>query len=245
MLHYGLIGCPLQHSLSPMLYSSFFKIDGIEAEYSLFSMEFLQDMHLFASEHLLGGFNVTLPYKELIVQQLDEIDGDALSIGAVNCVKVYGNGKLKGYNTDAVAFRDTLQPLLQPWHGKALVLGTGGASSAVCYALKQLDIPYYRVSRTKRDNITIGYDEAVKLAMQDYNIIVNATPVGMSPRVGETPWCKPECFSSRYLVYDLVYNPSQSLLLSQAAERGAVVCNGMAMLQGQAKLSWKIWKTAL
>ena len=174
---------------------------------------------------------------------LDDIDAAARGIGAVNCV-VRQDGRLVGHNTDAPAFAETLAPLLQPWHREALVLGTGGAAKAVTYALRGMGIGCTMVSRCPDlHSGAVSYAQAFAMA-STHLIIVNATPVGMHPDVEGTPWPESSCIGPRHLCYDLVYNPSPTRFLCCAAERGAVVCGGLAMLHRQAELSWEIWRAA-
>ena len=175
------------------------------------------------------------------MEWMDELDETARGVGAVNCVDCR-EGKLKGYNTDAPAFAETLRPLLQPWHKAALVLGTGGAAKAVGFALKGLGIEYKFVSR-KPVGEEVGYDEAMELAAT-HLLIVNATPVGMYPATEASPWPEPQRIVERHLCYDLIYNPQETLFLRQAKRAGATVCGGLKMLQRQAELSWRVWNRA-
>ena len=189
----------------------------------------------------LQGFNVTIPYKEKIIQYLDAIDDEAQKIGAVNVVKITNDRKLIGYNTDFYGFSKSLESLLTKNHQKALILGTGGASKAIFYALEQLKIPYTIVSRTKNaTNIT--YTEIDKKIILEHQIIINATPLGTFPNVNNCPDIPYNYLNNNHLCYDLIYNPSESLFLKLAKEKGALTKNGLEMLQLQAEKSWEIWQ---
>ena len=243
MKRYGLIGRTLSHSRSPQWFAEMFVRQGVtDAEYRLYEMDGVDNLRRWVQDNDISGFNVTIPYKEAVVPYLDDLDSAARSIGAVNCVVRQGD-RLVGYNTDAPAFAETLAPLLQPWHREALVLGTGGAAKAVVYALHRVGIGSTLVSRhPDRHSGAVSYIQAVALA-STHLLIVNATPVGMHPVMEHTPW--PDCsgIGQRHLCYDLIYNPSPTLFLRNAAERGAIVCDGTAMLRRQAELSWELWQT--
>lgn len=246
MIALGLIGHPLGHSFSPRLFASLFEQDGIaDGSYRLFDLTPRQltayDLRQLVDSQRLSGFNVTVPYKEAVVTLLDTLDEMAARIGAVNTVKVE-RGILKGYNTDAPAFADTLKPLLRPHHRRALILGSGGAAKAAACALRELGVEYSLVSRTPHGDNMIGYDEAYRRAGQCL-LIVNATPVGMHPHDDLSPWAEPQLLTPQHLCYDLVYNPSPTRFLREAAAMGATTIGGLAMLERQATLSWKIWKT--
>ena len=241
MRHFGLIGRQLSHSFSQSLFND--RFDGAGLLYSLIELEGIDEIHSAVMHHKLEGFNVTIPYKVDIMPYLDDLDDTAHSVGAVNTVSVKRNGDamlLAGHNTDAPAFAETLRPLLQPWHRKALILGTGGAARAVAYALESLGIDYLFVSRTPHSALQIDYETAY-LCAADRTVIVNATPVGMFPGCSATPWPRCELLGPRHLCYDLVYNPSPTRFLAEAAEHGATVTDGLAMLRLQAQKSWHIW----
>ena len=242
MKKYGLIGKKLSHSWSAKWFGEKFEKEGIaDAEYRLYELDGVADLRAWVERNGLKGFNVTIPYKEAVLEWMDELDETARGVGAVNCVDCRG-GRLKGYNTDAPAFAETLRPLLQPWHKRALVLGTGGAAKAVAFALKGLGIEYKFVSR-KPVGESVGYDEAMELAAT-HLLIVNATPVGMYPATEASPWPEPQRIGERHLCYDLIYNPQETLFLRQAKQAGATVCGGLKMLQRQAELSWMVWNPA-
>lgn len=230
-----MIGKKLGHSLSQEL----FEAQGFkDARYGLYEMESLDGLRQWVEQEHINGFNVTIPYKQEIIPLLDAVDDTAAEIGAVNCVSVE-NGRLVGHNTDAPAFMATF---VEPFHGTALLLGTGGAARAVAYALRQLSVDYVFVSRHPEAATmkpVIGYDEITP----DYSMIINATPVGMYPDIESTPINLSPLTShlSPCLVYDLIYNPSPTLLMRQAEALGAKVKNGLEMLNRQAESSWQIW----
>lgn len=243
MLHAGLIGTPLGHSSS----ADYFHQHHPDCRYRLYDMASLDTLRQWVVQEHLDGFNVTIPYKRSVMAYLDTIDPIAQCIGAVNCVSVHRNGSditLVGHNTDYWAFEETLRPLLQPWHRQALVLGTGGASQAVCFALREMDVAVTRVSRTPKDGDTVGYDSLPTL-FDSHLLLVNATPVGMWPEVDATPVTDMRGIGTRHLCYDLIYNPAETRWLHDAAQQGANVCNGLAMLHRQADLSYALWKQNL
>lgn len=242
MKQYGLIGKTLSHSWSRQWFEEMFGREGItDCRYSLYELPSVTRLREWVATNGISGFNVTIPYKEAVIPQLDEIDSVAEAVGAVNCVAV-ADGRLVGHNTDAPAFLETLQPLLQPCHRAALVLGTGGAAKAVGYALRQLGIEYLLVSRTPQQHPhAVSYDDAAGLAAS-HLLIVNATPVGMYPNVDGIPWPYPHLLGERHLCYDLIYNPETTRFLREATAAGAHTCSGLAMLERQAQLSWEIWE---
>ena len=254
MRKFGLIGKTLQHSYSQRWFESYFAAKGIcDAEYNLWEMESLEGLRGWIAETGCEGFNVTLPYKRDIVPLLDAIDDDAQEIGAVNCVSVEWQrdsdascGRegflLRGHNTDWRGFLETLQPLLEEHHRRALILGTGGAAQAVRYALGQLGIAYKMVSRSPEAHPgTVGYGEAFLLA-ESHQLIVNTTPVGMFPNDAETPWKDLHSIGMQHLCYDLIYNPEETRWMLECELAGATVINGLEMLHRQAELSWEIFK---
>ena len=243
MGHYALIGRSLIHSYSKQLFDSQHFAD---ADYRLCSMPSLEGLREWVRREDISGFNVTNPYKQAVLPLLDELSPDARAIGAVNCVCVR-DGRLVGHNTDAPAFRDTIQAIIQSGNhaiGQAFILGTGGAARAVAYALGQLGVPCAFVSRHPELHPgAIGYDQLSTLNSQLLILIVNATPVGTYPDVDRSPLNISDLRlpTSDFYVYDLVYNPSPTLLMRQAVAAGATVCDGMAMLRRQAELSWQLW----
>lgn len=248
-LRLGLIGNPLGHSWSQRWFEEMFQREGIEgATYGLFPLPSLDGLREWVLQEDLAGFNVTIPYKEAVIPYLDGLSEEAHAIGAVNCVCVR-DGRLTGHNTDAPAFRETLLPRLKPWHTRALVLGTGGASKAVSHVLRGLGVEVTLVSRgrtrgyapTKRLSRVVSYAEAAEL-MGSHLLVVNATPVGMYPATEATPWPYADRWTARHLAYDLVYNPAPTLFLKQASEHGAATLGGLPMLHRQAELSWDLWQ---
>lgn len=242
---YGLVGYPLGHSFSKGYFTRFFEQERIDAEYKNFelpSIEALSDV--LHEEPALRGFNVTIPYKQQVIPFLHEIDDAAAAIGAVNVVKVTRQSDnaihLKGYNTDVIGFTDSIRPLLQPHHTHALVLGTGGASKAVKYALQQLGLTIQLVSRSSREGV-LSYDELSAEVMARHTVIVNTTPLGMHPKTDECPPLDYTLIGTRHLLFDVIYNPEKTLFMQRGEQNGATVCNGMDMLIGQAKAAWQIW----
>ncbi|KQB42064.1 Shikimate dehydrogenase substrate binding, N-terminal domain protein [Flavobacterium daejeonense] len=188
----------------------------------------------------LSGMNVTIPYKEEVIPFLDKLSKKATKIGAVNTIKFTKKGKLKGYNTDYFGFLKSLKPLLQPHHKKALILGTGGASKGVAFALEELGIGYTFVSR-KASEKAIDYNQLNSDIFQEYQIIINSTPIGTSPNIEACPEIPYEFFTDKHIAYDLIYNPAETQFLKNAKERGAQIKNGLDMLIFQAEKAWEIW----
>ena len=236
MRHYGIIGYPLHHSFSAKYFSEKFEREGIEAEYSLYPIG-TEDLRLKIEDlfHRLDGMNVTMPYKQTIIPYLDRLDETAEAVGAVNVVH-----KRVGYNTDCIGFMESIKPLLRDSDRKALVLGTGGASKAVCYGLKQLGIAPTLVSRTPKDGM-IGYSDLTEGLMAEHTIIVNCTPLGMVPDTESYPPIPYELISAQHLLFDCIYNPEETVFLRKGRAQGATIQNGIEMLYGQAKAAWKIW----
>lgn len=241
MKKFGLIGFPLGHSFSKKYFTEKFEREEIsDCSYELYPLENIEDVRfLFEVEKELCGLNVTIPYKEKIIEYLDGLDSAAQQIGAVNCIHMSSNGKT-GYNTDWLGFRDALKPLLQKHHTHALILGTGGSSKAVAYALMQLNITHYFVSRNKTEKF-LGFDELEKELLQQHTIIINTSPLGMHPATESYPALPYEYISSKHLCFDLVYNPEETVFLQKAKQQGAVTKSGLEMLQLQAEYAWKIW----
>ncbi|MBR5234820.1 MAG: shikimate dehydrogenase [Bacteroidaceae bacterium] len=241
---YGLIGYPLGHSFSKGYFTRFFEEEQIGAEYKNFELPKISELtQVLSEETTLRGFNVTIPYKQQVMTFLDEVDPAAIAIGAVNVVKVTrheGKLHLKGYNTDAIGFADSIRPLLKPHHTHALILGTGGASKAVDYALRQMGIETRFVSRTPSAD-TFSYADLTPEVLRHYTVIVNTTPLGMHPKVDACPPLDYSQLSERHLLFDAVYNPAKTKFLQQGEQAGATICNGMEMLIGQAKAAWRIW----
>ena len=238
MRHYGIIGFPLLHSFSAKYFNEKFATEQIEAEYSLYPLdkgEWTNGERLMDLLNRLDGFNVTLPYKQAIIPYLERLDETADAIGAVNVVY-----KRVGYNTDCLGFIESMRPLVREFDQKALVLGTGGASKAVCYGLRKLGITPTLVSRTPKEGM-LGYEDLNEAVMAEHTIIVNCTPLGMLPDVDSCPDIPYERLSARHLLYDCVYNPEETLFLKKGKAQGCTIKNGLEMLYGQAQAAWRIW----
>jgi shikimate dehydrogenase len=245
MEQYGLIGYPLGHSFSRRFFNEeFFPEHGIEAEYLNFEIPEAEGLLEVVRTHpLLRGLNCTIPHKQAVIPLLDEISPEAREIGAVNVIRIR-DGRLKGFNSDIIGFMDSLRPLLRPHHRRALVLGSGGASKAVWAGLLRLGLEPTQVSRRAGDGV-FSYEMLSPEVMADHTVVVNCSPVGMFPRVDECPAIPYELLSGRHLLYDLVYNPLDTLFMQRGRERGATVKNGLEMLRLQALASWKFWHSEL
>lgn len=244
MKKFGIIGYPLGHSFSPGYFNEKFQNEGIDAIYEKYELPVITDLQAIIDyTQDLCGFNVTIPYKEKVMSYLDVISPEARAIGAVNVVKVTnkdGKKHLEGYNSDLIGFTRSIQPLLEAHHKKALVLGTGGASKAVMYGLHKLGIETMLVSRYQKNN-TIQYEQIDEEVMKEYTLIVNCTPCGMAPHFDECP-AIPYChITPKHLLFDLIYNPDETLFLKNGREQGAVTKNGLEMLLLQAEGAWEIW----
>lgn len=246
MQKYGLIGYPLKHSFSIGYFNEKFEAENIDAQYVNFEIPDIRDfMEVIEENPNLCGLNVTIPYKEQVIPYLDELDKDTAKIGAVNVIKIIrlpkGKVKLVGYNSDIVGFTQSIEPLLQPHHTKALILGTGGASKAVFHGLDNLGIKATFVSRTKKSDDILTYRELTPEIMQEHTVIVNTTPLGMYPKVDFCPDIPYDQLTPNHLLYDLLYNPNETLFMKKGKAKGAVVKNGLEMLLLQAFASWEIW----
>ena len=286
---FGLIGYPLGHSFSKGYFTEKFAREGIDAQYLNFEIpDATMLLDVIRDNPELRGLNVTLPHKQAVIPLLDELSDEAREIGAVNVIKIdppqpslkgrengdvaghrsllrdgWG-GSLKGFNSDIIGFMESIKPLLQPWHKKALVLGTGGASKAICVGLKRLGIEWRYVSRNggqgarskEQENTScpnnplapcplplapLNYSDLTPEVMAEYTVIVNCTPVGMFPKVDAAPAIPYELLTPRHLLFDCVYNPEDTLFLKRGREQGATGKNGLEMLHLQAEASWKFW----
>lgn len=240
---YGLLGRNISYSFSKGYFTKKFEaLNLTNCEYVNFDVPSVENItQILKNNPHLKGFNVTIPYKEEILPLLTDFNKKAKLIGAVNTVKVTKKG-LKGYNTDFYGFKKSILPYLKPHHKKALILGTGGASKAIAYALDELGIGYKYVSRNSTLDI-LGYDILTKNIMEDFQILINCTPLGTHPKVEEKPPIPYQFINKRHLLYDLVYNPSETTFMKLGKERGATVCNGLSMLELQAEKAWKIWNS--
>lgn len=241
---YGLIGFPLGHSFSKSFFNEKFQNEGIDAEYINFEIKGIDELpEVLATNPELRGLNVTIPYKEKVLSFLDYISVEARAIGAVNVIRADHKGDdvvLKGYNSDVIGFTKSIEPLLETFHRKALILGTGGASKAINYGLKSLGLETVLVSRFERPG-TIQYKDITPDVVKEYNVIVNCTPSGMFPHYDECPDLPYEALDNHNLLYDLIYNPDETLFMKKGRERGAQTKNGLEMLLLQAFASWDFW----
>ncbi|MBR0490010.1 MAG: shikimate dehydrogenase [Prevotella sp.] len=241
---YGLIGYPLGHSFSIGYFNEKFHNEGINAKYENFELASIDDLpEVIDSNPELKGLNVTIPYKEKVLNYLTTVSPEARAIGAVNVIKVIHKGndvELKGYNSDVIGFTQSIEPLLERYHKKALILGTGGASKAVDYGLKSLGLETVKVSRYERPDTT-QYDKITPEVIQEYNVIVNCTPLGMYPKTSSCPDLPYEAMDSHTLLYDLIYNPDETMFMKKGKAQGATVKNGLEMLLLQAFASWEFW----
>lgn len=243
---FGLIGYPLSHSFSKKYFSEKFAREGIEdARYELFPLEDIAGLpDLWQRYPNLRGLNVTIPHKQAVMAYLDDLDPAAAAVGAVNTIRI-SDGKRMGYNTDIYGFEQSLRKKLAETNlnlGQALVLGTGGAAKAVVYVLQQMNIHPVLVSRRAASG-QLTYGELPKESMDDFPMIVNTTPLGMHPRVDQCPDIPYEELGPGHLLYDLVYNPAETLFMRRGAAQGAFTINGLNMLILQAEKAWEIWNT--
>lgn len=267
---YGLIGYPLSHSFSKQYFTEKSEKEGIfDCEYNLYPLEnIIAFPSLIESQPKLCGLNVTIPYKESVIPFLDELDETAQVVGAVNCIKMVRSKSqisdlkpvvsrvepsqiLKGYNTDVAGFRQSIKPFLEIQHERALILGTGGASKAVAYVLKEIGIDCYFVTREKQNakvsqyysNKLFTYDELNEYIINAFKLIVNTTPVGMYPNISDCPSLPYQFLQHSHLLYDLVYNPTETEFLKQGKLKGTATVNGLSMLHLQAEEAWRIWNS--
>lgn len=239
---YGLIGFPLEHSFSPEYFKKKFAAEGISAEYRAFPLGKIQQYKQLLEEFpTLKGLNITIPYKEEVIQYIDEVDADAAITKAVNCIR-FADGKSIGYNTDVIGFAQSLKPLLQPHMSKALVLGSGGASKAVRFVLDKLGIEFTVVSRIENEAF-VAYKDVTDKVIEEHPLIINTTPLGMHPDVASYPEIPYYALTDKHLLYDVVYNPAETKFMQFGKEHGAQVKNGQEMLEMQAEASWLIWNS--
>lgn len=247
MTKYGLIGYPLGHSFSIGYFNEKFRNEGIDAEYINYEIPSINGLvEILETTPELKGLNVTIPYKQQVMKFLHAVSPEAKAIGAVNVIRVEHKGNktfLKGYNSDVIGFTKSIEPLLEKYHQKALILGTGGAAKAVDYGLRSLGLETLFVSRTKKKD-AVTYQEVKPKHIETYNVIVNCTPAGMYPRIDECPDLPYEAMNNHTLLYDLLYNPDETLFMRKGAAQGATVKNGLEMLLLQAFAGWEFWNTA-
>ena len=243
MTTYGIIGFPLTHSFSKQYFSEKIEREGIvDAKYEAYPLHSIAEFpELLKANPLLRGLSVTIPYKEHVLQFVNHLSDEVKQIGATNCINIR-NGVLTAYNTDIIGFEESFVKKLKPQHTKALVLGTGGASKAVQYVLNKLGIDFLVVSRneSEKDNF-IQYKELTSDIINEYTIIINCTPLGMSPDEDTCPDIPYDLLTTNHYLFDLVYKPAKTLFLLKGEEMGAVICNGYEMLIIQAEANWKIW----
>ncbi|MDD3738725.1 MAG: shikimate dehydrogenase [Lentimicrobiaceae bacterium] len=247
MRQYALIGSKLNHSFSPSVFAEIFKTENVsDAEYFLLEVSDINDLlYKIETTPELLGFNVTIPYKTSILPYLSDIDDEAKAIGAVNCVKISRNGKVKltGYNTDHLGFQDSIIEILENRSlSNALIIGTGGASKAVKYVFDKWNINSVFVSREAKGSNIVNYDMIDESLVNKTEIIVNATPVGMYPQDNQLVNFPYNLVSRHHIFVDLIYNPAETLFLKETKSKGCTCINGMKMLIKQAEYSWQIWK---
>jgi len=247
---YGLLGYPLGHSFSAKYFAEKFERERICAEYKNFEFPSVSEamQHLCAIPNL-QGFNVTIPYKQAVIPFLDTLSDEAREIGAVNVVRVEhcrdGKERFHGYNSDVTGFSNSIRPLLRhDVHRHALILGTGGASKAVVYGLRKMGVECLYVSRRPADG-RVTYNALTPIVMKKYKVVVNCSPVGMFPKVGDCPAIPYDQLTEEHLLYDLVYNPLVTRFMEKGMEHGATVKSGLEMLHLQAEAAWKMWTEEL
>ena len=243
---YGLIGYPLGHSFSATFFASKFESEGIaDCIYKNYPIKEVNELkNIIINNQNLLGLNVTIPHKLNVIKLLDEIDGAAEEIGAVNCLKIKRNGgqyKIKGFNTDVYGFEKPLKEIIKPSHKKALVLGVGGAAKAVYWVLKNLNIQYKAVSRVPRNKEVLSYEQVDASILKEHTIIINTSPLGMHPKIDEAPNIPYNDIGTDHILYDLIYNPKETRFLKLGKSQGAKTINGLPMLHLQAEKSWEIW----
>ncbi|QTE22751.1 shikimate dehydrogenase family protein [Polaribacter cellanae] len=240
---FGLLGKDISYSFSRGYFTKKFKNLGFtKTKYVNFDIPKIEDFpNIIKNDDSICGINVTIPYKEEVIPYLDKLDKTAKKIGAVNTIKFTKRGNLKGYNTDVVGFEKSISPYFKKHHKFALILGTGGASKAVAFALKRNNIKYKFVSRNPSGEKEISYQDLSEKIFNKYNVIINCTPLGTSPNVDKYPTIPYQYLSKKHLLFDLIYNPELTIFLEKGKERGATVKNGYQMLEIQAEESWAIW----
>ncbi|MDO6758892.1 shikimate dehydrogenase [Tamlana sp. 2_MG-2023] len=239
----GLLGKNISYSFSRAYFKEKFEKEHIEnTSYENFDIENINKFQdIIKQTEGLKGLNVTIPYKEAVMPYLDEINEQAKAIGAVNTIKITKKGKLVGYNTDCYGFKKTIEPFIKPHHKKALILGTGGASKAVIYSLKELGLTCHYVSRKLSEHVQFSYDTLTQEDVKNHEVIVNCTPLGTFPDIEDCPNIPYEGITDKHLLFDLIYNPEETAFLSAGKRNGATIVNGANMLKLQAEKSWSIW----
>ena len=238
MKHFGIIGKPLRQSFSAKHFNEKFAREGIDAEYSLYPLERIEEFSALLERVSFAGMNVTIPYKSEVIPYLTTLDETAKEIGAVNVIQFSEDGRTVGYNTDALGFIESIRPMLKATDKEALVLGTGGAAKACRYGLEKLGLHVTNVSRTPKE----GQLDYKGLELGKYQVIVNCTPLGMFPETEDCPPIRYEELSPAQFLFDCIYNPEETVFLKEGRLRGCRTQNGMGMLMGQAKAAWRIWR---
>ncbi|MDC9723159.1 MAG: shikimate dehydrogenase [Urechidicola sp.] len=242
---FGLVGKNISYSFSKGYFLKKFEdLKLLNLSYRNFDIPEIEEFPflIYHKEEEFRGFNVTIPYKQSIMRYLSEIDNDAKKIGAVNTIKINDDNELIGYNTDIYGFENSLLPLLKPHHRNALILGTGGASKAIAFVLDKLNIEYQFVSRTKSGQ-TISYADLTQEVIESHQLIINCTPLGTHPKIESCPEIPYQFLTEHHFLYDLIYNPSETTFLKNGLKKGAIIKNGLEMLELQAEKSWEIWST--
>jgi len=242
MRKFGLIGYPLTHSFSKKYFTEKFQREGInDAVYELYPIKDIYELRdLLKATPDLQGLNVTIPYKQLVLRHLHSSANIPHGLRACNCIRIV-KGKTLGHNTDVIGFEKTFKPGLKPFHKKALILGNGGATAAVCFVFDKLKIEYKIVSRKIHDDSSLTYNDLDSSIMQTHTIIINTTPLGMYPDIDSAPAIPYQFIGPRHYLFDLIYNPDKTSFLRRGEERGATIKNGLEMLELQAEESWRIW----
>ncbi|MGV3630738.1 MAG: shikimate dehydrogenase family protein [Bacteroidota bacterium] len=242
MPEFGLIGKRLDYSFSKEFFTGFFERNHIPASYENIEIQLIGEIKAILASGRYSGLNVTIPYKEAVIPFLDELSAEAQTIGAVNTI-AFKNGKTTGHNTDAFGFRQSIKPFLNNKHERALVLGSGGASKAICHVLKDIGLDVLLVSRNPTGENQFGYGDINSHMLQACKMIVNCTPVGTFPDVDDKPALPTEFIGPDHFVADLIYNPEKTRLLREAEAKGAITLNGYSMLREQALKAWEIWNS--
>ncbi|WP_299368627.1 shikimate dehydrogenase [Winogradskyella sp.] len=241
-LKFGLVGKNISYSFSRGYFADKFEHEELPHSYVNFDIQHIEELNaIIKTTPGLKGLNVTIPYKEAVIPMLDDLNKRARKIGAVNTIRITRYQKLIGYNTDYYGFKNSLKPYLKKYHKRALILGTGGASKAIAYALKKLKIQYDYVSRHEKEGVKFLYSDLTDDIISSYHIIINCTPIGTFPNVNECPDIPYDAITEKHILYDLIYNPEQTKFLSCGDIKGATTINGLEMLKLQAEKSWDIW----
>lgn len=245
MYRLGLLGKHIDYSFSKHYFKSKFETEQLPFTYENFDLDNISLFpKLLKDNPDIFGLNVTIPYKEEVIPYLDKLDKKAKKIGAVNTITINSKGQLKGYNTDCYGFKKSIKPLLKKRHKRALILGTGGASKAIAYTLKKLNIKFDYVSRTSKPGVKFTYEDLTIEDIKSYKIIINCSPVGTYPKVNSCPNIPYDGVTNKHILYDLIYNPEQTKFLKLGELQGADTINGLKMLEFQAEKAWRIWNSS-